>query len=394
MHVRRYLTFGSVIALLATVLIVPGAQAAQAKGDYIVVLKDSVSRPAAVARKHAKKHDAKVQHVYKNTIVGYSATLKKKELKALREDPNVVSITRDGIARIAKPGGGKKPPKDDPPPDGGDPTCEGTVSSWGQDRVDQRSLPLDSCFKPSGDGTGVTAFILDTGINKDHVQFDGRASYGPDLVDGGNTSGDCHGHGTHVAATIGGNSYGVATDVSIVGVRVLDCSGSGNWSDIIAAIDWVAGSESGTGMKVANLSISGLSYPLVDEAVADAVATGVVVVVAAGNNNWNACSFSPASAAAAITVGATMDSDRRARYSNYGSCLDIFAPGDRIESVGGTKSGTSMAAPHVAGAAALYFERHPAASSADVAAGLDAASSKGKVGRRGSGSPNKLLYVD
>lgn len=240
--------------LLLAALLIPSVQAGSLKGDYIVVFKDSGPSPAVVAKKHKKKHGAAAAHVYRKSIKGYAAKLRKKELKSARADPRVNYVVRDGIASIAKRGG-KKPPKG-----GGD---TGSVGSWGQGRIDQRNLPLDNSYTPTLDGSGVTAYVIDTGVRIDHREFQGRASYGWDFVGNDATASDCNGHGTHVAGTIGGKTYGVADGVDIVALRVLGCSGSGWWSDIIAAMEWVAANRSGP--AVTSLSIGGgYSQPVKD----------------------------------------------------------------------------------------------------------------------------------
>jgi len=395
MHLRRSLTFTSVLVLLATLLVVPGAQAAPDKGRYIVVLKDAVSRPAVVAKGHGKAYGAQVKHVYKNTIKGYSAKLNKNKLAKLRSDPKVALVVKDGVARIAKKGG-NRPPKDPPDGGGGGGGNCGYVGSWGQDRIDQRR-GVDGCYDPTSHGAGATAYILDTGVDPSHSEYASRIPQTGswyDAVSGGPAR-DCHGHGTHVAGTIGGSRYGVAQAVGIVGVRVLECNGSGTWGDIIEGLDWVAGQS--VAKKVANLSLSGPRNEAMDLAVARATLAGVTVVVAAGNNYGNACNYSPAGASAAITVGATNSSDRKASYSNSGTCVDLFAPGHQIVSAlpaggSGTKSGTSMAAPHVAGVAAILLGQGTAPG--QIAGEIKQTATSGRIKSEGRGSPDLLLYIE
>ena len=264
----------------------------------------------------------------------------------------------------------------------------------GLDRVDQRTLPLDGVFDPSGDGAGVTAYVIDTGIRYDHVEFGGRAHFGFDAF-GGDGS-DCHGHGTHVSGTIAGTTYGVARKVALVAVRVLDCNGSGTTSTVIAGIDWVAAHAAHP--AVANMSLGG-SYSAPTNAALDSlIHDGVTVAVAAGNSGSDACKFSPASTPAAVTVAASDMGDRRASFSNYGQCVDLFAPGVSITSAYATSStataslsGTSMSSPHVAGGAALLLGRHPAMGAAALADSLVAESSRGVTNL--GGSPDALLFV-
>lgn len=241
----------------------------------------------------------------------------------------------------------------------------------------------------------MTAYIVDTGILYSHSEFGGRASFGFDAF-GGNGA-DCHGHGTHVSGTVGGSTYGVAKNVALVAVRVLDCSGSGTTSGVIAGVDWVKAHH--TASSVANMSLGGGASTALDTAVANSIASGVTYAIAAGNSNRDACKFSPARVASAITVGATTSTDARASYSNYGSCLDLFAPGSSITSswnssstATNTISGTSMATPHVAGVAALYLEAHPGATPLAVRNAIVGGATPNKVTSAGRNSPNLLLY--
>src|SRR5690606_2693822 len=271
--------------------------------------------------------------------------------------------------------------------------------SWGLDRVDQRNLPLNSSYTyPDKAGEGVTAYVIDTGVRISHNDFGGRAANGYDAIDNDNVAQDGHGHGTHVAGTVAGSSYGVAKKAKIVAVRVLNNSGSGTTAQVVAGIDWVA--RNAVKPAVANMSLGGSADSALDAAVRNAVASGVTFVVAAGNESTNASTKSPARVTEAITVGATTSSDARASYSNYGSVLDLFAPGSSItsawrtsDSATSTISGTSMASPHVAGAAALHLADNPSATPAQVSSALTAAATSGVVGNPGSGSPNRLLHV-
>jgi len=271
-------------------------------------------------------------------------------------------------------------------------------ATWGLDRLDQRDLPLNATYSYDKTGSGVTAYIIDTGIRLSHNDFGGRATSGYDAIDGGSAD-DCNGHGTHVSGTVGGTTYGVAKGVRLVAVRVLDCGGSGSNSGVIAGVNWVTSNHAAGQPAVANMSLGGGVSTALDQAVSNSIADGVTYALAAGNSNANACNSSPARTPNAITVGATTSSDARASYSNYGTCLDVFAPGSNITSAWSTSntatntiSGTSMASPHVAGAAAVYLEGNPGATPAQVASALSGAATTGKVTSPGSGSPNRLLY--
>ncbi|NUS18058.1 MAG: S8 family peptidase, partial [Streptomyces sp.] len=270
------------------------------------------------------------------------------------------------------------------------------ASSWGLDRIDQRQLPLDGQFNTTGKGAGATAYILDTGIDYAHSEFGGRAVPGYDAIGDGRNGQDCNGHGTHVAGTVGGATFGVAPQAALVSVRVLGCDGSGTWAGVVAGLDWVA--QNAQQPAVLNASLGGDSSTAVDDAVNALADAGVLPVVAAGNNSTDACGVSPARAEGAFTVGATTSSDQQASFSNYGSCLSIYAPGEDIVSarLGGgslSESGTSMASPHVAGVAVLYKATHPAASAAEVGSWLLGASTAGVLGGVTPGSPNNLLYT-
>jgi aqualysin 1 len=270
---------------------------------------------------------------------------------------------------------------------------------WNLDRIDQRALPLDGLFTYGATGAGVTVYIVDTGIRSTHVEFGGRVQPGFTVFDDGYGSEDCNGHGTHVAGSVGAATYGVAKDVALVAVRVMNCSGSGTTSGIIAGLDWIATNRSGP--SVANMSIGGSVSSALDRGVRNLVASGVVVATSAGNSNADACNYSPARVAEVLTVGATTSSDSRASYSNHGSCVDVFAPGSSIFSTmassdtsTGRSSGTSMASPHVAGVAALVLSTAPTASPAAVFSAVLETSTSGVLNNVGSGSPNRLLFAD
>jgi subtilisin family serine protease len=345
-------------------------------GRYIVVLKDDVAEPHAESDRKVRRHGGRRHHSFSRTIKGFSASMSDAAVEALRNDPDVDFIEQDhtvSVHQVQSP------------------------ATWGLDRIDQADRPLDGLYHFSYTGAGVHAFIIDTGIRADHTQFAGRLLPGFSSVEDDNGTDDCDGHGTHVAGTVGGSTWGVARGVSLIPVRVLDCDGSGTWSGVIAGIDWVANST--LRPAVANMSLGGSASASVNAAVAGAVIKGVTMVVAAGNEKTDACKSSPASEPSAITVGATSDTDIRASFSNFGRCVDIFAPGLGITSswntgvtATNTISGTSMASPHVAGAAALVLQANPTASPAAVAAFLVAQATPNRVSSAGSGSPNLLLY--
>ena len=274
-------------------------------------------------------------------------------------------------------------------------TVDQSNATWGLDRIDQQNLPLNTTYTYAYTAGNVHAYIIDTGIRLSHNEFGGRATWGANFA--GGKSDDCNGHGTHVAGTVGGATYGVAKAVKLVAVKVLGCSGSGTTRGVIDGIEWVA--DNALKPAVANMSLGGGASNALDQAVNNAVGSGVTFAVAAGNSGANACNYSPARAASAITVGATTSTDARASWSNFGSCLDIFAPGSGITSAwknsnSATKtiSGTSMASPHVAGVAALYLAAFPNASTSSVAGALTSNATTGKVTSPGLQSPNRLLY--
>ena len=300
-------------------------------------------------------------------------------VKGLSRNPRVLSIEEDLSITV-------------------DPTSViQTNAPWGLDRIDQRTLPLSGSFTSPGNGAGVSVYVVDTGIDASHAEFGGRVASGFDAVSGGDGRTDCNGHGTHVAGTAGAATYGVAKSVRLVPVRVLGCDGSGTYSGVIAGLDWIAKTVAVGEKAVANMSLGGGASSSLDAAVASLVSAGVTVVVAAGNSNVDACTTSPARTASAITVGASTTADARASYSNFGRCLDVFAPGSNILSTipgGGTAtySGTSMAAPHVAGVAAVVLSLRDLSPSA-LAAYLVEVATTGVVVGAGTESPNLLTYL-
>lgn len=358
-----------------------GASSADAvKGSYIVTLKQGqMSAGSADAKSLMGKYDGKVTQTYKHTLNGYAAELDEAEAKKLAADPAVEKVFQD--QKVSINGEQANPP------------------SWGLDRIDQTDLPLDDSYTyPDSAGAGSTVYVIDTGVHISHEDFGGRAVHGYDAVDGDDDASDGNGHGTHVASTSAGEAYGVAKEADIVGVRVLDNNGSGTTAGVIAGVDWVT--ENADGASVANMSLGGGANEALDAAVAASIESGVTYAVAAGNSNADAANFSPARVDTAITVGATDDNDSRATYSNYGSAVNIFAPGTGItaawhtgDDATNTISGTSMASPHVAGVAALYLADNNDASPAEVGEALESAGTEGVVGNPGSGSPNLLLHV-
>ncbi|MES5822506.1 S8 family peptidase [Streptomyces sp. RG80] len=351
------------------------------KDSYIVTLKKGAAglkSSSADGKNLVKEYGGTVRKTFGAALNGYSATLSAAEAKRLAADPAVASVEQNQRVHV---------------------DATQTSAPWGLDRIDQAALPLSGTYTyPDTAGAGVTAYVIDTGVRITHSQISGRASYGYDAVDGDTTASDGNGHGTHVATTIAGSTYGVAKQAKIVAVRVLDNAGSGTTAGVIAGIDWVTDNHSGP--SVANLSLGGSASTTLDTAVRNSIASGVTYAVAAGNSSANASSYSPARVTEAITVGATTSTDARASYSNYGSVLDIFAPGSSItagwytsDTATNTISGTSMATPHVAGAAAVYLAGHTSATPAQVASALTAGATTSVVTSPGSGSPNRLLRL-
>jgi subtilisin family serine protease len=351
-------------------------------GRYIVVFRGGTDVDRESAR-IASATGGKVTHRYHAALLGMAIELPAAAAAGLAHNPNVALVEQDQIVTASTTQSG---------------------ATWGLDRIDQRGLPLSSSYTYDATGNGVTAYIIDTGILFAHSEFGGRARTGVDEITANGNAADCNGHGTHVSGTVGGSTYGVAKGIALVAVRVLDCGGSGPNSGVIAGVDWVtADHKAHPGPAVANMSLGGSASSALDAAIASSVAAGVTYGVAAGNGNilgvaQNACNYSPSREPSAITVSATDRTDTKASWANYGTCVDIFAPGVSITSSwydGGTNtiSGTSMATPHVVGAAALYLQANPSATPAQVAAALTGNATLNAVKSGGTGSPNRLLYT-
>ena len=350
------------------------------KNQYIVIINKDVGSSNEFAQGIAKQHGGKVLQTYDAVLKGFAIYLPDVAgtafVEAMKKNPKVVSVENDTIMKV-------------------DATTQSNPD-WGLDRIDQKNLPLDSAYSYLQTGSGTTAYIVDTGILSTHQQFSGRVLSGYTAISDGNGTNDCHGHGTHVAGTVGGSTYGVAKNVSLVPIRILGCDGSGASSNVIAGLDWIL--KNGKKPAVVNMSLGGDANTSLDSAVENLFNNGYVMVVAAGNSNTDACSSSPARVSKAITVAATDSTDTRASYSNYGSCVDIFAPGSQINSswIGSNTAtkvlnGTSMATPHVAGVVAEMLQSTPTATPQTISTNLLNQASNNVV-KNPSGSPNRLLY--
>ncbi|MFI6393579.1 S8 family serine peptidase [Nonomuraea sp. NPDC050547] len=365
------------LALCLGLLAAPPVRGAVDRDVFVVALRlppdgdeAGVETQAAAL---AKQYGGEVHHIYASALRGFSASMSAEQAARLAADRRVATIEHNQV-------------------------FTSQASPWGLDRVNQRRLPLDGIGVRGGSAAGVTAYVIDSGLRLSHTEFGGRARYGYDAVDSDLVAQDCYGHGTHVAGILGGATYGVAKDVQLVGVRVLDCAGYGTTAEIVAGIDWVTANARRP--AVVNISLQSGRSSAIDRAVRSSIATGIPYVVSAGNQNADACEASPSGAREAITVGATTRADERAPFSNGGRCVDLFAPGVAVDSAWFTDdtsarsaSGTSMATPHVSGAVALLLATSPRATPADIASVLMETSTRNVVSGLRRDTPNRLLYV-
>jgi aqualysin 1 len=355
------------------------------QNNYIVVLDQDPTPDGDEAQIAAEADDlifgktrsGRVKHVYAHALRGFSAEMSEDDALALADDPRVAYVEEDSEVEIV--------------------TTQTSPPSWGLDRIDETALPLSGSYTYTNNGSGVNAYVIDTGIRTTHSQFGTRASVAFDAVGDGRNGQDCNGHGTHVSGTIGGSTFGVAKAVRLFAVRVLNCQGSGTNSGVIAGVNWVTAHH--ISPAVANMSLGGGVSTALDSAVTNSINSGVTYAIAAGNSNTNAANSSPARVGAAITVGSSTQSDARSSFSNFGSVVDIFAPGSGITSAWATSntatntiSGTSMATPHVAGVAARYLQTHTTASAATVRNAIVAAANLNRLSGIPTGTANRLLF--
>ncbi len=399
---KKALTLFALLAVSIAVVVLTTAQGQNSNGNsaklrrvradkrianqYIVVLKNDVGDVDGEAFRLSRDFagDRNGGHTYKHALKGFSVRMSEERAAKLADDPRVAYVEEDGVVSLVAT-------QLSPP--------------WGLDRIDQRNRPTDARYTYNATGTGVKAYIIDTGVRTTHNDFGGRVIPGFDAIGDGLGTDDPNGHGTHVAGTVGGSHWGVAKNVTIVAVRVLDALGNGTNATVVAGVDFVTANHQAGQPAVANMSLGGGGSTAIDNAVASSINDGVTYAVAAGNSNVDACGTSPARVPNAITVGATASNDARSQFtppfaSNFGPCLDIFAPGSDIQSAWNTSdndsntiSGTSMATPHVAGVAALYLEKNPSASPSAVASAIISGATPNVVTNPGTGSPNRLLYT-
>jgi subtilisin family serine protease len=396
----RYLAVLPLVLGLSTAASTSGVTAAPPSGDYLITVRSAQDVDAGVAA--ARSAGASVRYVYRHAITGFAASLPSSAVSALSRNPKVTLIEPDGLVTSSKQDNGSQGVNNASVGTTATTTTTTTIqnsATWGLDRIDQRDLPLNSQYTYTATGATVQAYIVDTGVRTTHIDFGGRVQGGYTAINDGRGTDDCDGHGTHVAGTVAGTTWGVAKGAAIIPVRVLDCNGSGTTSGVVAGLDWIAANHTPGTAGVANMSLGGGASSTLDSAVRRVVNKGVTVVVAAGNSGLDACNYSPARVAEAITVGATDSTDARTSWSNFGTCVDIFAPGASITSAYHTSdtatarlSGTSMAAPHVAGVAALMLQSSPTASPTEVSSTMLANATPNKVTSAGTGSPNLLLY--
>jgi subtilisin family serine protease len=378
---KRFLVSAITASLFVSLPVTSMADADQdeSEGSYIVVMRSSDDLDGEEVE--ISRSGGRTEKRFSRAINALSVKVKHSEAGRIRNNPKVLFVELDQPMYALD--------------------TQSPSPSWGLDRIDQRTLPLNSTFTASAKGAGVNAYIVDTGISSTHVDFTGRMSAGFSSIIDGNGTNDCNGHGTHVAGTTAGSTFGIAKSATLIPVRVLDCIGSGTTSGVIAGLDWIVGHHTAGTPAVANMSLGGGASAALDAAVQNVINDGVVMAVAAGNDGLNACNYSPARAANAITVGSTTSTDARSTFSNTGTCVDIFAPGSSITSawIGNTTaistiSGTSMAAPHVAGVAAVLIGRFPTSTPAQIATMLRTSATPNVVTSAGTGSPNYLLYLD
>lgn len=365
------------------------ASEAPIEGQYLVVLKQA--QPSGAVRQArlkvlAQASSARLTRTYQSALNGGVMLMNEAQARALARQAQVAYVEQDRYVRL-QPSLSATTSS----------TVQTAVPSWGLDRIDQRNLPLSGSYSYGYSGVGVTAYVIDTGIRYSHADFGGNVQFGFDAFSDGRQGADCNGHGTHVAGALGGLKHGVAKNVRLVSVRVLNCAGGGTLSGVIAGIDWV--SSNAKRPAVANMSLGGGASTALDSAVSASITRGITYVVAAGNESTNACTRSPARVAGALTVAASTATDHRASYSNFGSCVDLYAPGSGIRSAWvssdtatATLSGTSMAAPHVAGVAALYLQAKPSATPASVSLAINQAATQNIIKQSVGGTPNRLLY--